>query len=304
MTILFRISGSLVLALAASLVWTPHASAQVVVHSNEHLSSTRPEAWAMNYVGASTFMTSFGETPALAEASWMLAGDLGYIPKLSEAQQRIGLHGVKQEDLNKTQVFGRIRVILGLPGEFVFELGYTPPLSYHGVQPLDLFAYSIGRRIFERGGFTESLQAFGQTGRVQGDITCPARLAGIDDPVRNPYGCQAASNDHAFLTYYGVEATSAWTAQAWHAHASLGVVRTEFAVEVDALTFAVRDRSRLVARGYLPFGTLGGSWHLDPHWNLGAEVLYVPLRVQRELDGPTTNDPLTSVRLQLVYRFD
>jgi hypothetical protein len=304
MTILSPISGSHLLALATALYSASCAFGQAVVHSNEHLSSTRTEAWAMNYLGASTFMTSFGETPALAEASWMLAGDLGYIPKLTDAQQRVGLHGVKQEDLNKTQIFGRIRFILGLPGEFVAELGYTPPLSYHGVQPLDLFAFAIGRRIFERDGFTESLYAFGQTGRVQGDITCPARLAGIDDPVRNPYGCQAPSNDHVFLNYYGAEATSAWTAQAWHAHASLGVVRTEFAVEVDALTFSVNDRSRLVARGYLPFATLGGSWDLDRHWNLGAEVLYVPLRVQREIDGPTTNDPLTSVRVQLVYRFD
>ena len=258
----------------------------------------------MNYVGASSLMTAFGETPALAPWRWGVAADLGYIPRLSEAQQRVGLHGIKQEDLNKSPTFGRLRIILGLPGEFVAELGYTPPLTIDGAQPQDLFALSIGRRLYEGDNFTLSLQAVGQHGRAQGDVTCPARLAGIADSQLNPYGCQAPSNDHIKLNYYGVEATSAWTADSWHAHASAGVVRTEFAVQVDAFTFGVHDRSLLVARGSMPFVTVGASRDLDAHWNLGVEVLYVPLRVQREPNTPSQNDPLTSVRLQLLYRFD
>jgi hypothetical protein len=292
------------LLLGALLVWCPAANAQVVVHSNENLASNRPEAWAMNYVAASSLMTAFGQTPALAAWRWGVALDLGYIPRLSEAQQRVGLHGIKQEDLNRSPVFGRLRLILGLPGDFVAELGYTPPLSIDGTQPLDLVALSIGRRLFEHDSFTLSMQLFGQHGRAQGDITCPARLAGIADRQQNPFGCQAPSNDHIMLNYYGVELTSAWTAESWHAHASLGDVRTEFAVQVDALTFNVRDRSYLVARGSMPFATIGASRDLDAHWNLGMEVLYVPLRVQREPNAPSQNDPLTSLRLQLLYRFN
>jgi hypothetical protein len=258
----------------------------------------------MNYVAASTLMTAFGETPALAAGRWGVALDLGYIPRLSEAHQRVGLHGIKQEDLNHSPVFGRLRLILGLPGDFVAELGYTPPLSIDGVQPLDLVALSIGRRVIERDSFTLSMQAFGQHGRAQGDITCPARLAGVVDREQNPFGCQAPSNDHVKLNYYGLEATSGWTVESWHAHASVGAARTEFAVQVDALTFGVHDRSRLVASGVLPFATIGASRDLDARWNLGVEVLYVPLRVQREINGPSENNPLTSVRLQVLYRFD
>jgi hypothetical protein len=258
----------------------------------------------MNYVAASTLMTAFGATPALAPWRWSVALDLGYIPRLSAAQRRVGFNGIKQEDLNKSPVFGRIRLIVGLPGDFVAELGYTPPLSIDGAQPLDLVALSIGRRVFERDSFTLSVQAFGQHGRAQGDITCPARLAGVTDRQQNPFGCQAPSNDHVMLNYYGLEATSEWTAESWHAHASAGAARTELAVQVDALTFDVRDRSRLVARGVLPFVTIGASRDLDARWNLGVEVLYVPLRVQREPNAPSENDPLTSLRLQLLYRFD
>jgi hypothetical protein len=59
-----------------------------------------------------------------------------------------------------------------------------------------------------------------------------------------------------------------------------------------------------VARGVLPFATIGASRDLDARWNLGLEVLYVPLRVQREPSAPSESDPLTSVRLQFLYRFD
>jgi hypothetical protein len=291
------------LLLAVLLVCALSAHAQTVVHNDEHLASDRPEAWAMNYVAASTFMTAFGATPALAPWRWSVAADLGDIPRLSEAQQRVGFNGIKQEDLNKSPVFGRIRFILGLPGDFVAELGYTPPLTIDGAQPLDLFAFSIGRRLFEGDSFTLSAQAFGQHGRVHGDITCPASLAGLG-LEQNPFGCQAPSNDYLMLNYYGLEATSEWTAESWHAHVSLGAARTELAVQVDALTFDVRDRSRLVARGILPFGTVGASRDLDAHWNLGMEVLYVPLRVKRDPSAPSVNNPLTSLRLQLVYRFD
>src|ERR1700674_201561 len=108
---------------------------------------------------------------------------------------------------------------LGLPGDFVAELGYTPPLSIDGAQPLDLVAIAIGRRVFESDRFTLSVQAFGQHGRVQGDITCPVRLAGVTDRQQNPFGCQAPSTDHVMLNYYGLEATSGWTGEYWHADA-------------------------------------------------------------------------------------
>ncbi|HKE41007.1 MAG TPA: hypothetical protein VKG21_14295 [Casimicrobiaceae bacterium] len=280
------------------------AHAQLVVHSDENLDSSRTEAWAMNYVGAATFMTAFGETPALKAWSWGLAVDAGYIPKLTAAQQRVGLHGIKQEDLNRSQVFGRLRVLLGLPGDFVATVGYTPPITIDGVQALDLFSFAIARRLLEHDDLSLSMQIFGQHGRLQGDITCPKRLSDITDITLNPFGCRGPSNDHVYLNYYGLEAVGAWTIRSWHPYVSGGVVRTEFQVRVDAMTFDVHDRSHLTARGSLPFGTVGTTVDLDPHWSLGAEVLYVPLNVQRRPNMPSQNDQLTSARIQLLYRFD
>ena len=298
-----RIAGLLPFALAALLLFHPGARAQAIVNNDETLTSGRPEAWAMNYVAASTLMTAFGEAPALAAWHWRGALDLGHVPRLSESQQRVGLGGVKQEDLNRSPVFGRLRLMLGLPGGFVADLGYTPPLSINNTRPRDLFAFAVGRRVFERDSFIVSIRAFGQHGRAQGDITCPARLAGADLEA-NPFGCRAPSDDQIVLNYYGLDATSVWSAGPWHAHASVGAARTELVAKVDALTFDVRDRSRLVARGSWPFAAMGASRDLDPRWNLGVEVLYVPLRVQRDPASASRNEPLTSLRMRLLYRFD
>jgi hypothetical protein len=285
------------------LLFHAGAYAQEVVRFDEDLDSKRPEAWALNYAAASTLMTGFGSTPVMAPWRWALAADLGYVPRLSESQQRVGFNGTKQEDLNRSPVFGRIRVTLGLPGEFVAELGYTPPVTISGTKALDLFAFAIGRRLYQRDDFAFSMRLFGQHGRANGDITCPARIAGA--PLEeNPFGCQAPSDDQLTLNYFGIDATVAWNVQSWNFYGTAGIMRTRLEAQVNALTFDVRDRSLLTADGSLPFFTLGVRKDLDPHWSLAAELLHVPLKVQRELGASTTSDPLTSLRLQLVYRFE
>ena len=288
--------------LCAALLIQVQAHAQEVIHADETLASSRPEAWAMNYMAASSFLTSFGATPALKPWGWEVAGDLGHVPSLSDSQQRVGFNGTKQEDLNRSPVFGRVRVMLGLPGGLVGELGYTPSLTIDGVKPLDLFALALGYRVFEQDNFSLSLRAIGQRGRATGDITCPGRLANAS-AQDNPYGCRAPSTDRVTLNYYGIDATAAWNWKPWNVHANLGVARTDLAVQVDALTFDVRDRSLLQATASKPYIAIGGSRDFDQRWNLGAEILYVPLRVQRDSNSSSGNDPLTSFRLQLRYRF-
>ncbi len=278
-----------------------HAFAQQVVRQDERLVSDRPEAWAMRRSAATTLMTSFGETPVLAPGQWSLAIDLGQVPRLDTEERRVGFNGQKIEDLNKSPVFGRARALVGLPAGWVAEVGYTPPVTIRGAKARDLVAVAIGRRVVARGEFTLSARVFGQHGAVQGDITCPQSLAGIVDIERNPYGCQAASKDRVTLNDYGVDMTAGVDAGPWHWHAGLGAVRTELQVQVDALTFDVRDRSRLVANGTLHYATIGLRRDLDRHWSVGAEWLHVPLRVRRGPDAPSTREPLDSLRVQLAY---
>jgi len=280
----------------------PTAHAQTVVRADEHLDADRPEAWAMNYFAASTLMTAGGQTPALAPGRWQVAVDLGHVPRLSAEQRQVGFNGFKSEDLNRSPVFGRLHGWIGLPGGWVGEIGYTPPVEVEDTEARDLVALGIGRRVLERGAYTLSVRLFGQHGRVHGDITCPERLAGVEDGERNPYGCQAASRDRVTLNYYGLDLTSTWAAADWRWHATVGAVRAETEVQVDALTYDQHDLSLLQADSVLPLFVVGAQRDLSARWSVGAELLYVPLEVRRQEGAGREHDPLTSLRLQLRYR--
>ncbi len=280
------------------------AMGQGIVTSDQSVASDSPEGWAMRYFAGTTLLTSFGETPKLEAWRWNVAADLGTIPRLSEAQQRVGFGGFKNEDLNKSPVFGRLRAAVGLPYEWVAEVAYTPPLEIDGARPRNVFAGSIGRRIFEEGAFTLSMRAIGQVGNVKGDITCPARLAGVADPTENPYGCQAPSRDVFTTDYYGADATLGWDTGDWKLHASAGLVRTRLSVQVDALVFQLRDRSHLASDGTLRWFAIGARYQLDPRWSVAAEFLRVPLDVRRPPDFAVESDPLNSIRVQVRYTLD
>jgi hypothetical protein len=287
------------LSLLCLVAW--QVQGQEVVRQDEFLHADRPEAWAMNRVAAASLLTAFGETPRLDPGQWALAAEAGDVPRLSESERRVGFDGDKVEDINKSPVFARLRLQLGLPAGWIAELGYTPPLAINGARPHDLLAASIGRRLFERGAFSLSARAFGQHGAIDGDITCPADLANVSDPQQNPYGCEAASKDRISVNDYGLDLSAGWNAGPWHWHATGGVVRTELQAQVDALTSGLRDRSRLVADGVLRYAAFGVRRDLGAHWSVGTEVLHVPLDVRRGPDAPLRREPFTSWRLQLRY---
>jgi hypothetical protein len=274
------------------------AHAQEIVGNDEYLVAHRPEAWAMGYFTSATTMTAFGLPPELQPGDVRLAAEAGSLPHLDQSARRVGFNGEKLENLNKSPVFGRARMWVGLPGKIVAEIGYTPPFAVGGARPRDLFAVAISRRIIERGGHAFSLRVLGQHGAVSGDFTCPAELAGTEDPSLNPYGCDARSKDRVELNAYGAEVTFGRTIPGPQWHATMGLLRMEPEVQVDALTFGFRDRSRLNSRDNQPYLAVGAG-HEGPLWGLRAEVLYVPLRVQRSPGGEIETDALLSLRVQL-----
>ncbi|NJD87912.1 MAG: hypothetical protein FIB05_07850 [Betaproteobacteria bacterium] len=279
------------------------AAAQLAIETTESVAKNSPEGWAMRYFAGTTLMTSFGATSPLAPWRGAIAGELGGIPRLSEEQQRVGFGGFKQEDLDKSPVFGRLRGTLGLPGGWVAELGYTPQVEIDGTKARDLVAIALGKRLVQEGALSLSMRALGQVGKVQGDITCPARIAGVADPVVNPVGCQAPSRDAFSTNHYGIDATIAWDAGDWKWHAGAGVARTRLAVQVDAPLESVRDRTKLTSDGSLPWFTLGVRRAIDADWSVAFEILHVPLEVRRPPDFTSERDSLTSWRAQLRREF-
>lgn len=275
------------------------AAAQQVIEGHEILEEDRPEAWAMNTMAGTTLMSSFGPSPALVPGQWQGGVELGSIPWLSATERRVGFNGFKSEDLNKSPVFGRARLAIGLPAGLVAEIGYTPPVSIGGARSRDLVSLAVGRRFVQRPTWSLSGRLFGQHGSIMGDITCPAELAGELDPDLNPFDCRAASRDRVTLNYYGADLTAGWQRATWQWHAGIGWMRTELGVQVDAVTGAFRDRTRLTAHGSRAFVTLGAGRQFRENWSLGLELLHVPIPVRRDPDSDSGNDPLNSLRLAL-----
>lgn len=282
-------------ALAANLV-----AAQPVVGDHEALANDRPEAWALRYLGGTTLFTSFGEgTDPTGSARWTLAMDLGHVPRLSDRQRRVGFNGTKLENLNKSPLFGRVRAGYAWAPGWTAEVAYTPPLTIDGAKARNLWAIAVGGRWWQQGPWSLGSRLFAQTGSVRGDFTCAAELANVTDPALNPYGCEAASRDTIHLRYAGADLTLAWTSTDWQAHLGAGAIRTNFHVQVDALTDGVRDRSRRESKGALGYVALGMRWRLDPAWSVASEVLHVPLHVRRAPTYARESDALTSLRVQV-----
>lgn len=301
------------LALAAALA-PASATAQILIEASERLADDRPEAWAANRATAASLMTGFGDTTP-APGTWRVAAELAQVPHFDAAQRRVGFNGNKVEDLNKAPVFGRLRVIHGLPHGFAVELGWTPPVRHRGARAEDLVAVALSKRWALGGAVALTARAFGQHGDIAGDITCPARLAGIDDFAVNPYGCQAPSRDRVSLHHHGLELGIAAGTGAWRWHAGVGALRNEAQVQVDALVYDARDRTRLVVRDTRPFFAAGVRRHLGGHWSVAAEVLHMPMsrRIgpghphahepgeEHADDRPVDGDPYTGLRVQLAW---
>jgi len=292
-----RLAAGLVLCAALGGV-----SAQAVDDSRSRVPFTQTDAWAMAYVGAATLMTGFGATPELASGDSQFSAELGHIPHLSAVEQRVGLGGIKYEDLNKSPVVGRARWWLGLPAHFVFELGFAPPLEVDGAKPQDLFSLALGRRLIERAHWSLSARVHGQHGAAIGDITCPAAIAGNDDAAVNPFGCLQPSRDRIALNQYGAELTTGFGAaeSAWRGHATLGVARYEPEVQIRAEQRTYSNRTVLGSAGTRPYFALGVTREATSARQWRGEVLYVPLDVRRP-GRALTNEPFWSLRLMLRY---
>ena len=290
--------------LPAFLLLAEASFGQTLIRDDRNAASDSPEGWAMRYFAGTTLMTSFGGTENLAPWRWSGAVELGSIPHLSAEQQHVGFGGSKREDLNKSPVFGRLRLTLALPAEWVAEFGYTPPLQLAGSQARNVFAAAIGRRLIEHDSFSLSMRVLGQLGKVDGDITCPRRATETVDAETNPLDCRAPSQDTFTANYYGVDATLGWNAGDWRVYGSAGIVRARLDVQVDAFVALTHDRSRITSNGNLRWLTFGARYGFDPRASVAVEMLYVPLDVRRPPEGPSVGDPLWSVRGQFRYAFN
>ncbi|MEM9529985.1 MAG: hypothetical protein AAGA23_03640 [Pseudomonadota bacterium] len=284
-------------------VLAPAAGAQPVIEGRQELALDRPESWAMSYMTAATLFHGLGNDSDLKPWDMAFTMELAHIPRIDEEDTAVGFNGSKLEDLNKSPVFGRGRLGIGLPGSFLLELAYTPPISIDGARPDGFYGAALGRSLWRGDRWRAGARLFAQSGRVRGDITCSrATVAAGDDLTLNPFGCEAPSDDEAELDYVGLELNVAYRAGRWEPFAAWSYTRVRPEVQVNARTFGVIDRTRLVTSGVLRSGSAGLAFQSHPNLRFSFAVDYTPLDVVRGPGATAESDDYLSARLTATWR--
>lgn len=282
------------------------AGAQERIERTENLDSGRPEAWAMNYFTSVTLMSALGVPHSREPGSMDIALEVDRIPQLSESERRIGFNGIKEEDLNKSPVFVRPRVTIGLPWRSALILSYVPPIRVHGLKPR-IATVALERPLYEQGGTTFGVRLYGQLGTVHGSFTCPEEVT--RHPPGSPgneYGCDTPSDDKAYHHYAGIELSGAWRIDRLDGltpYLAVGVNYLNPKVEVHAQVYGYEDRTRLDADTWTCSIAAGFILPLAPRFTLSAGVFYSPLEVTRGPSASTTNDPLINFRTLLTWHY-
>jgi len=279
--------------------------AQNVIEETEFLHSDRPEAWAMNYVTSATLLSGFNAPYSRALGSVELGAELDWIPELSAAQRQVGFNGTKEEDLNKSPIFGRPRITFGLPGRFALTLSYVPPVRIFGLKP-NLFAFALERPLYERDAWTIGMRLYGQIGHVVGSFTCPGDVSRFPPgSAENFYGCEKKSADKSIQRYAGLELSGSYRIEQLKGLTPYIAIAGNFldtAVHVHAQTFCILDHTHLVANTWTFSASAGFAFPLAERLRLSVGMFYSPLWVKRPPATSSQNDAFINARALLTYQ--
>ena len=269
----------------------------------EHLDFDAPESWAMKYFSSASLLTTLGAVPAREAGEIELALEGIWVPSLSEDQRRVGFGGFKVEDLNRSEVFGRLRAAFGVGGRTSIVVGVVPPVDADGLEAT-LVSLAVERPFFDRGRWTAGWRLFGQTGEANGDLTCTATDArAAPGSPGNLFGCLEPSRDEVTLEHVGLELKAGYRpGERWTLHVGAAVAEHDLEFQVDAFTFSVHDRSLLLAEGTTWALDSGISIPAGDRTQIGIEVLWSPLEVVRPPKTSTENDDLLHLKAVLRYR--
>src|SRR5512134_3653576 len=269
--------GRSILALGAVLAVAPAATvrAQAVVETTETLDFDRPESWGMKYYASLALLTGMG-APERREAGTIEIGFEGsYVPQMSDEQRRIGFHGTKLEDVNKTSFFGRIRGSVGLGKGIALELGYTPPVEVGGAKP-NILALALGRPFELSPTWRLGVRGYGQIGTIEADITCSAdEVAAGDDLQLNPFQCVEPSQDESRQKVIGLELVAGYDgASRFKPYVGIGLNYMDLEFQVNALYSdgQVEDHNLQLTSGTTVSASAGLSFVANAHWRVTGEV--------------------------------
>lgn len=279
--------------------------AQDILNDYEKVALNSPEGWAMAHTLASALNLGAAPAQTLGLWQWRLSAQLSSIPHLSREEQRVGFGGFKLEDMNKSPVFGRGLVSVGLPAGFTGELSWTPEVQIDGAKPEHLFGVALERALVQVGPWQFGARVYAVRGDGTGDTTCSKRVAGFAaGSADNPFGCIAPSADRIRMDQEGVELMLSRSSAdgRWQPFAAYADTRLHPYVGINAQVFTSIDRSELEAEGNVQSYSLGTTFQSSPSWRVSAALSYTPLDVRRPPLRETGNGDFWSVRVALAWQ--
>jgi hypothetical protein len=272
----------------------------------QHIDFDRPESWALEYFAAATTFTGLGPPKVRKPGTIEVALEVGWIPYLRMDQRRVGFDGTALEDLNKTLLLARPRLVLGLPGGVSAEVGWIPPIEIHGGTS-NLISAALERPFVEGRRLTLGLRAYGQLGHAKGDFTCPKDVV-AEEPGSpgNPQGCEAPSKDTSTLDVAGAALTGGLRLgeRGEALHFAVGGTYNDLEFQVGAVTFGHLDDTRLATHGWTGWVAAGVGGPLGERFWFGLEAFYSPLVVRRPPRREAEYDGYFNVRAMLRYRIN
>jgi hypothetical protein len=283
----------------------PAAISQDILSDYEREAFDSPEGWAMAHTVSASLNLGSGPAATLAPGDWRLSAELGSIPHLSREDQRVGFGGYKLEDMNKSPVFGRGRLHVGLPAAITAELSWTPPLEINGGKPQQLFGAALERALWQGGDWTLGARLFAVRGDARGDTTCSRRVARhVPGSANNLYGCRAPSDDTLRMDHEGIELMLSRRIGdgRWQPFVALASTHMTPYVEIEALVFDSLDLSELESSGTVQTLSAGTQWQVTPQWQASLALSWTPLDVRRPPQFNSRSQDFWSVRLGLGWQ--
>jgi opacity protein-like surface antigen len=296
---------AILLAVASSVAAAAPARAQHDHAEPETLDFERPESWGMKYYASLALLTGMGAPRARAAGEIELGFEGGHVPQLSDAERRIGFNGTKLEDVNKSNVFGRIRGSVGLGEAVALELAYTPPIEVGGATP-SIFALALGRPFAVAPSWRLGVRGYGQIGTIKADITCSAHeVAAGDDVDANPFQCVRPSEDESRQKVVGLELVAGYDGRArFKPYVGIGLNYMDLEFHISAVYAGGRVEDHAVQRtsGTTVSATAGLTFATGDRVHVTAELFYSWLDVARPPSATPGNEGVLNGRVFVSYR--
>ena len=275
-----------------------------IAYSDQKVDLDSPEGWAMAFMTASA--QNLGQAPphTLNVRDISISAELSSIPRLSKEQQKIGFGGFKDEDLNKSPAFGRLRANIGLPWNVDAEISWTPPLRINDSKPDHLWGAALSKPLFNNEKISMGLRLFLLRGGVTASVTCSEDTINFAPYTpQNTAGCVGLSEDKLQMDHEGVEVFLSFNNSSkilpWVSLASSNI---DNSVEIDAPLEVGRERATVYSSGTIQTLSFGFNYDIRENWSLNAASSYTPLDVQRPNDN-SDNDDFWNVRVGLTIRY-